>query len=226
MGRHDRQRVREPDRQLSGPQLRRSWDQRVPRGRAGKNKLSPFIQRLPSGEFRVVRAGAALREQEVDRALTQVNPSTLVLTKHYILAGTQATYRLVREIGRGAVGHVWEAVATAGGPLVAVKVLNPRPDLVEPTRFANVRQRFRREIANGSKLQHQHVVAHLDHGEISGEPFLVRSRTCRPLRPHGSLRAARCCISAACCRSLQRFASSTCHSRRRQLQELVERRLR
>jgi serine/threonine-protein kinase len=156
------------------------WSATSLRTYVNKNKLSPFIQRLPSGEFRVVRAGAALREQEVDRALTQVSPSALVLAKDDSLVGSQGTiYRLVREIGRGAVGHVWEAEPAGGGAMVAIKVLNPRPDLLEPTKIGNIRQRFRREITNGSKLRHHHVVVHIDHGEVFGEPFLVMERAAR-----------------------------------------------
>jgi serine/threonine protein kinase len=144
-----------------------------------KNKLSPFLLRLPNGRFRVVRAGPALGEQEVDRALTQVNPSILVLAEGQTFGGLKSNYRLVREIGRGAVGHVWEAAPTRGGDPVAIKVLNPRPDLLEPTRIADVRRRFRREIKNGSKLEHPHLVRHLDFGEFSGEPFLVMERAAR-----------------------------------------------
>ena len=58
-------------------------------------------------------------------------------------------------------------------------MLNPRPDLLEPTRIADVRQRFRREVKNGSKLDHPHIVRHLDFGEFSGEPFLVMERAVR-----------------------------------------------
>jgi serine/threonine protein kinase len=144
-----------------------------------KNKLSPFLLPLPDGRFRVVRAGPALNEQEVDRALTQVSPSTLVLAEGQEFRALRGNYRLTREIGRGAVGHVWEARHTKSGELVAIKVLNPRPDLLEPTRISNVRRRFRREIKNGAELRHPHVVEHLDHGEFSGEPFLVMERAVR-----------------------------------------------
>lgn len=141
----------------------------------GKNKLARFLRPRSDGKFDVLRAGPHLEEQEVDRALTQVNPSTLVLAKGDALIGESGTaYRLTIELGAGAVGQVWEATTKQG--LVAVKVLNPRPDLLEPTRLKDVAKRFRRESKNGLKLQHPHVVEHRDRGEISRVPFLVMER--------------------------------------------------
>jgi serine/threonine protein kinase len=155
------------------------WDPSSLKTYLNKNKLAAFLLPLPKGRFRVVRAGPALAEQEVDRALTQVNPSILILAEGQVFRGLNASYRLVREIGRGAVGHVWEADPIRAGTPIAIKVLNPRPDLLEPTRIADVRRRFRREVKNGGKLHHRHIIRHLDHGEFSGEPFLVMERALR-----------------------------------------------
>jgi serine/threonine protein kinase len=155
------------------------WTARSLQTYVNRNKPSRFLMRLPDGRFRVLRAGPALSEQEVERALTQVSPPILVLSEGQVFGGQKANYRLSREIGRGAVGHVWEAESTRSGESVAIKVLNPRPDLLEPTRISEVRRRFRREIQNGDKLRHDHVVEHRDFGEFTGQPFLVMARALR-----------------------------------------------
>lgn len=155
------------------------WTEVSLRTYVNKNKLSPFLMPLSGARFRVLRAAPALSEQEVERALTQVSPPILLLSEGQVFGGQKANYRFVREIGRGAVGHVWEAEPSQSGEPVAIKVLNPRPDLLEPTRISDVRRRFRREIKNGEKLRHDHVVEHRDFGEFSGEPFLVMARARR-----------------------------------------------
>lgn len=144
-----------------------------------KNKLARFLRQLPNGDFEVLRAGPRIAEQEVERALTQVNPESVALAKGDELGGDSGeTYTLTIELGRGAVGHVWEAV-NSKRRVVAVKIVNPRPDLVEPTQFKNVAARFRREAKNGRKLSHRNVVGHVDHGEFGGTPFLVMEKADR-----------------------------------------------
>ena len=81
-------------------------------------------------------------------------------------------YELIAEIGRGAVAQVWVA-RSGNGDRYAVKVMDPRPDLLEPSTFRNVEQRFSRESRNGRRLIHPHVIRHRDVGEIEGHPFLV-----------------------------------------------------
>jgi serine/threonine protein kinase len=181
-----------------------------------KNKLSRFLHKLPNGSFRVVRAGPALREQEVKRALTQVSPSILVLTKGDMLEGSSGViYRLIREIGRGAVGHVWAAKRLSDSSPVAVKVVNPRPDLLEPVRLKNVTRRFRREARNGVKLDNPHVVRHIDHGELSAVPFLVMERASRSwgdvLDTEGPVEAGRVAgIIIDACKGLIYLHSTSC----------------
>jgi len=137
-----------------------------------KNKLAAFVIELPDGRFRVIRAGPALKQIEVKRALTQVTPEGLALFEEDRLQGARSGYILKSELGRGAVGHVWKA-EDDNGTSVAIKVLNPRPDLLEPTSFANVKRRFKRESGNGVKLSHAGIVRHIDNGEHQKQPFLV-----------------------------------------------------
>lgn len=162
-----------------------------------KNKLARFLRELPDGNFLVLRAGPVLSEDEVERALTQVTPMAISLEKGIEIFGEHVQCKLTIELGRGAVGHVWEA--ERGSDLFAVKILNPRPDLLEPTRLTNVQRRFERESANGSKLRHEHIIKHLDHGWLSKHPFLVMERAARSV---GDILATEGARSAAEARSV------------------------
>jgi serine/threonine protein kinase/formylglycine-generating enzyme required for sulfatase activity len=76
---------------------------------------------------------------------------------------TLGSYRLVREIGRGAMGVVYLADDTANHRRVAVKIL--------PTSHqgdAEMLTRFRREALAASKLAHSNIVPILDFGEEAG----------------------------------------------------------
>jgi serine/threonine protein kinase len=76
-------------------------------------------------------------------------------------------YRLVREIG-GGMGSVYEAEDTLLGRPVAIKVphleRDDRPKVVE---------RFRREAAIASRIDHPNICRVYDFGEIDGLPYLV-----------------------------------------------------
>jgi eukaryotic-like serine/threonine-protein kinase len=79
------------------------------------------------------------------------------------------TLELVQEIGRGAMGSVWEARNTALGTTVAVKLL--RPDTVFT---ADGEARFEREIEVLASLDHPHLVRIIDRGKTDeGAPFFV-----------------------------------------------------
>jgi serine/threonine protein kinase/WD40 repeat protein/Tfp pilus assembly protein PilF len=69
-------------------------------------------------------------------------------------------YRLVREVGRGGMGVVYEAEQVSLGRRVAVKVLPPH--------FSSDRQileRFRREARSAAKLHHTNIVPVFDVGQ-------------------------------------------------------------
>jgi serine/threonine protein kinase len=78
-------------------------------------------------------------------------------------------YRLAREIGRGGMGAVYEAVERDTGAPCAVKVLLP-----EFACDGEALARFRAEADTLRDLDHPHVVRLLDSGGFDdGEPFLV-----------------------------------------------------
>lgn len=55
----------------------------------------------------------------------------------------------------------------------AIKVVDPRSDLLAPSMLDDVKRRFSRESENGAALSHPNVVAHIDRGTYDEHPFLV-----------------------------------------------------
>ena len=75
-------------------------------------------------------------------------------------------YRLLRQVGEGAMGVVWAARNDATSGEVALKLLL-HPD-------AELRQRLQREARAGALLKHRHILDVYDIGETgTREPFLV-----------------------------------------------------
>lgn len=117
----------------------------------------------------------------------------------------EGRYELVRKIGEGGMGEVYEARHRILGRRFAVKLLHP--ELVRSNRML---RRFSRESLSASRLEHEHVVAVLDCGHLpDGAPYFVmeflRGQDLRTvLRETGQLsvpRSVRLMIQA--CRGLQ-----------------------
>jgi WD40 repeat protein len=77
-------------------------------------------------------------------------------------------FRVVREIGRGGMGIVYEAEQLSLGRRVALKVL-PRQSLLDPGSV----ERFRREAKAAAKLHHTNIVQVFGSGEQDGLLFFV-----------------------------------------------------
>ena len=78
-------------------------------------------------------------------------------------------YRLVRVIGRGGMGAVWEGEHVTLGTRVAVKFIDR--ELVESK---EARERFDNEARAAARLQSRYVVGIFDHGVMpDGRPFIV-----------------------------------------------------
>src|SRR5205085_8870479 len=76
--------------------------------------------------------------------------------------------RVVRELGRGGMGIVYEAVQEPLGRRVAVKVLPAHVLLNE-----KIRQRFRRESQAAARLHHTNIVPVFGVGEQDGHCYYV-----------------------------------------------------
>jgi WD40 repeat protein/serine/threonine protein kinase len=77
-------------------------------------------------------------------------------------------YRIVREVGRGGMGVVYEAEQQALGRRVALKLL-PRKLLAD----SKQRRRFEREARLAAKLHHTNIVPVFGVGEQDGLPYYV-----------------------------------------------------
>ena len=77
-------------------------------------------------------------------------------------------YRIIREIGRGGMGVVYEAEQVSLGRHVALKVL-PRQLLAD----ARTKQRFEREARSAARLHHTNIVPVFGVGEHEGLPYYV-----------------------------------------------------
>jgi serine/threonine protein kinase/WD40 repeat protein len=77
-------------------------------------------------------------------------------------------YRIVREVGRGGMGVVYEAEQVSLGRHVALKVLPP-----QMLRDAKTRRRFEREARAAAKLHHTNIVPVFGVGEQGDTPYYV-----------------------------------------------------
>src|SRR5690349_20236186 len=85
-----------------------------------------------------------------------------------LVGGSVGAYRVVRSIGAGGMGLVFEAVHERLQKRVALKVLHDR--------YANrvdAAARLAREARVAAPFRHPHIVSVFDCGEDAGRPFLV-----------------------------------------------------
>ena len=81
-------------------------------------------------------------------------------------------YRIVKELGRGAMGVVFEAFDPAIGRTVALKVIRPQP-LATAEENAQLKLRFAREASAAGRLSHPNIVTIHQLGEHDGMQYLV-----------------------------------------------------
>ena len=95
----------------------------------------------------ILRSLVAMRQPDAD----EFNEPTQLFTSPLPTLGD---YRLVREIGRGGMGVVYEAEQVGLGRLVAVKVL-PLASLMDQRQL----ERFKNETCAAAMLKHSHIVS-------------------------------------------------------------------
>jgi serine/threonine protein kinase len=123
-------------------------------------------QHAARAELPTVWPGACAPEHEVSIRLAQQDP----------LLGQSlgGRYTLIRSLGRGGMGSVYEA-RTVDGERVAVKVI-----LADEARSEQARQRFLREAKAASAVRSPNVVKLIDVGEDEARklPFIVMELLC------------------------------------------------
>jgi serine/threonine protein kinase len=76
-------------------------------------------------------------------------------------------------LGRGGMSKVFKVEIPTIGKIVALKLLEPHPVLVNVLGAARIRDLFLSEAATLARLQHPHIVAIRDFDEAGGMPFYI-----------------------------------------------------
>ncbi|HMC77129.1 MAG TPA: protein kinase [Vicinamibacterales bacterium] len=81
-------------------------------------------------------------------------------------------YRILRELGAGGMGVVYQAWDSELGVAVALKVVRPEVN-ADPQTAQEVERRFKRELLLARQVTHKHVVRIHDLGEIDGIKYIT-----------------------------------------------------
>lgn len=153
------------------------WSESSLKTYLSKNKLAPFLRKLANGKIEVLLNGDEITERFFHETFTQTAPKKVNLSTGSRVRGENGIYELIDPIGNGAVGHVWSAkLEGSTTDLVALKIMQPREDLLAESKISDVRERFRRESEYGPSLKHSNIIRYLDFGDIYGNPFLVMEK--------------------------------------------------
>ncbi|MGB7413375.1 MAG: serine/threonine-protein kinase [Thermosynechococcaceae cyanobacterium] len=88
--------------------------------------------------------------------------------------GDHNRYRLETQLGKGGMGHVYQATDTRLGKAVAIKLLNPSMKYESTTAELDFKRRFERECAICAALKSENIVQVSDYGRTpEGQLFYV-----------------------------------------------------
>jgi serine/threonine protein kinase/formylglycine-generating enzyme required for sulfatase activity len=132
--------------------------------------LTEYTDRYPelATQIRDLFPALAMIEQFGSIAGPPTGPHPRTPTGDGLVPARLGEYRVVRELGRGGMGIVYEAVQESLGRHVALKVL-PFPSLAD----ANHLERFRREAQAAARLHHTNIVPVFGVGEHEGVHYFA-----------------------------------------------------
>src|SRR5688572_24662616 len=142
-------------------------DEFAARHRAGdRPRLEEYCDRHPDLAADIRSLFPAL--VELERARADAGPDLAVAAADAPPVTHLGDFRLLREVGRGGMGVVYEAEQVSLGRRVAIKLL-PAAVFRDPTK----RRRFEREAKAAAKLHHTNIVPVHGCGEHDGTPYYV-----------------------------------------------------
>jgi serine/threonine protein kinase/WD40 repeat protein/tetratricopeptide (TPR) repeat protein len=146
-------------------------DEFVAAFRQGKQpSVEEFAQRYPehAAEIRDMLPALALMEQAKSAADPSEQPRQAKASAAAVPLQQLGDYRILREVGRGGMGVVYEAQQLSLGRHVAIKVL-PAHALLDPRHLG----RFQREARSAARLHHTNIVPVFGVGEQEGLHYFV-----------------------------------------------------
>ncbi|MCA9086506.1 MAG: serine/threonine protein kinase, partial [Planctomycetaceae bacterium] len=126
-----------------------------------------FAQRYPEHADRIIADFPALLMAEGLKPRLTVVPGAAAAESAATAPEIVSGYRLVREIGQGGMGLVYEAAHARLSRRLALKILTSQKKNTQLT------ERFKREAEAASRLNHPNVVPVYDFGEQSGVHYIV-----------------------------------------------------
>jgi eukaryotic-like serine/threonine-protein kinase len=147
--------------------LNRLAEEFATRQRAGERpRLEEYCDRHPHLADDIRSLFPAL--VELERARADAVPEPAVAVADTPPDTTLGDFRLLRELGRGGMGVVYEAEQVSLGRRVAIKLLPPSV-LCDPAK----RRRFEREARASARLHHTNIVPVHGFAEHDGAPYYV-----------------------------------------------------
>jgi WD40 repeat protein/serine/threonine protein kinase/Flp pilus assembly protein TadD len=139
-------------------QLAEEFAERYRRGE--RPSLREYTDRCPNLADQICELFPALVEVEQAEDDRRVEPSGPTTTPGPAPPRQVGDYRLIREVGRGGMGVVYEAEQVSLGRRVALKVL-PRGTIQDGSKV----ERFRREARSAARLHHTNIVPVFEVGQ-------------------------------------------------------------
>src|SRR5215210_4964777 len=128
---------------------------------------TPFPQSLTSGEAETMQGGTLTGSTTGAGLGDSAGPLT-------VGEPFGARYRILRQLGAGGMGVVYQAWDEDLGVPVALKVIRTEASS-DPNQTRDIERRFKRELLLARQVTHQNVVRIYDLGDINGIKYITMS---------------------------------------------------